>query len=673
MTCSALLTPLALSLALAGTAQAADVSAAPAGADTVFDLGPVTVSGRASSARSVLTSVDVLSGEALQGQSVLNTWELFRRMPGVQLTEFNQGTTSGKLSLRGFNGEGEVNAVKLLIDGVPSNSNDGNMPWIDAVWPLDLAEVSTVRGTNDPRFGLHQIGGHVEMATRQGGNYLAHRLGLDSLGQHDVQIALGRDEGDWTQNYVVGLRHGEGHRDHSASDRHVFGGKWFYQPQGQDWRVGLIARQHHTDAQEPGYLTVAQVAADPDQSPSYVATDGGERLLRQLSLQAEGQASRTLGWQLTLYRNQFKDERWVKFSAGVSQQERDTDETHLGLRASLRWQPTVSGLHHFALEAGADTETQDDASRRYLTVERMRTKSTRDQAWTQRNLGLWTQAVIEPLPALRIVPGLRLDRLGGHFDDRLNHKSAGINDYGTITQPKLSAVWTPRPGQSLYANWGRAFQVGVGSATFLMSHTENLEPSINDGWETGWKFQSPDLSGRIALWQQNASNEVMRKLNDPSNDSENIGATRRRGIDVQLRAPLARSLDSWLGVSRQQALIVRPDTTSGAVAGNALDHVPRWLYSAGSDWQAAPALKLSAWVQGQSNYEINRANTGGRFGAYALINLGASWQVAPGWTLSADLKNLSDRYNEYVWWDGSQSLHAPGAGRSLAIALRSAL
>ncbi|MCY1186016.1 hypothetical protein D9M73_268470 [compost metagenome] len=61
------------------------------------------------------------------------SWELFSLAPGVMLTEFNQGTTSEKISFRGFNGEGEVKAVKLLIDGIPSNSNDGNMLLMDMI------------------------------------------------------------------------------------------------------------------------------------------------------------------------------------------------------------------------------------------------------------------------------------------------------------------------------------------------------------------------------------------------------------------------------------------------------------------------------------------------------------------------------------------------------------
>ena len=70
--------------------------------------------------RSVLSSVDILGDELLRDQQVKSAWELFSRAPGVMLTPFRQGNESGKLSFRGFNGEGEVNAVKLLIDGIPA-------------------------------------------------------------------------------------------------------------------------------------------------------------------------------------------------------------------------------------------------------------------------------------------------------------------------------------------------------------------------------------------------------------------------------------------------------------------------------------------------------------------------------------------------------------------------
>ena len=139
-----------------------------------LSLGEIAVSaGRSGplSSREVLSSVDVLGSERLAHEQVNNAWELFKRAPGVMTTEFNQGTTSGKLSFRGFNGEGEINAVKLLVDGIPANSNDGNMPYLDAIFPLDIESIEVVRGTNDARYGLNNIAGNAQNNTRTGGNY----------------------------------------------------------------------------------------------------------------------------------------------------------------------------------------------------------------------------------------------------------------------------------------------------------------------------------------------------------------------------------------------------------------------------------------------------------------------------------------------------------------------
>ncbi|WP_342356687.1 TonB-dependent receptor plug domain-containing protein [Novosphingobium aerophilum] len=113
----------AIALTLAGIALPAHAEeATPSGksADTSFAVGEIVVSANrmAGSTNNVLTSVDRLGGDVAQRANVNYTWELVGRLPGVLLTNFNQGTTSGKFSFRGFNGEGEINAVKLLIDGV---------------------------------------------------------------------------------------------------------------------------------------------------------------------------------------------------------------------------------------------------------------------------------------------------------------------------------------------------------------------------------------------------------------------------------------------------------------------------------------------------------------------------------------------------------------------------
>ncbi len=657
---------------LLAAAQTGDAS--PPRDDTTFQLGRVEISARSSGplpTRRLLTSVDVVGGPPVQGAPVRDTFELFSLVPGVMLTDFNQGTTSGKPSFRGFNGEGEVNAVKLLIDGVPLNSNDGNMPYLGAVFPLAIESITTVRGTNDARFGLHNIAGNIDVATRTGGNAAEGRLGLGPKGLVDLQLAHDSERGEWTQNLFFGLRDGRGHREHSDAQRLAASGKWYWNPAGAGWRVGLVLRHHGVEAEEPGYLSEADARATPELSYAVSATDGGERRVGQAALLADGRWSDALSWQATLYRNRFVDQRWVRFSAGVSQQERDTDETHTGARVLLSWRPAQTLLEEFALEGGADVERQDNRSERYLTTERVRQSLTRDQAWDFDVYGAFVQAVLRPLPQLKLVPGLRLDTLRGRFDDRRAAASYDVNDYGVIRQPKISAVWTPAPGWQAYGNGGRSFQVGVGAATYKVPpRTSDLSPSINDGWEAGLKFQAARVESRVAVWRQTATDEVYRDLNNPSGDSTNIGSTRRQGLDLHLRAQPVAGVDAWATWTKQEAVIVEPNPAAPATRGKDVDHVPRWLASLGADWQARESLRLSAWASGQGDYFLERTNATGRYGGFAVLNLGASWQASEAVQFDVQLKNATDRYREYVWWDGTQSLHSPAEGRALYLALR---
>jgi len=85
--------------------------------DSSLTLGNLVVSGASDGplmSRNISTSVDILDQERIEDQNVNYTWQLFDQLPGVMLTQYNMGNESGKISFRGFNGEGEVNAVSVI-------------------------------------------------------------------------------------------------------------------------------------------------------------------------------------------------------------------------------------------------------------------------------------------------------------------------------------------------------------------------------------------------------------------------------------------------------------------------------------------------------------------------------------------------------------------------------
>ncbi|WP_277982465.1 TonB-dependent receptor [Sphingomonas faeni] len=658
--------------ALPAVAQTTAPTAAPADTDTRFTIGDVVVTARsmARSTETILTSVDILGGDIAQRQSVDNTWELFARLPGVVLTDFNQGTTSGRFSIRGFNGEGEINAVKLMIDGIPSNDNAGGMTGIDMVSPLDIAAIELVRGTADPRWGLNAIAGSANILTRIGGNYLDARLIGGAFGTVDGQVSAGVERGGFSQNYLVGYRRTDAYRDHADLDRLNLAGKWFYD--FGSTRLGAIVRYSTATADEPGYLTDADAYTDRTRSYAVSATDGGTRKIGQYSLHLDSDLADTLAFSAKGYANSLDDDRYVRFSASVPQQRRLTEEWQYGATAALHYHPQVDFLHGLMIEAGGDVQVQDNKSLRWLSDRRTLTSQTRDQDFGLTVYGGYLQAVIEPTDWLKITPAWRLDRVAGDFTNRLAGTTAPINDYGTISQPKLSVAITPVTGVTAYANYGRTFQIGAGSGAYLVApRTTNVAPSINEGYEAGLKLtRGRWLEARVALWQQTASGELKRRLNDPSGDVDNLGRTRRRGIDLQLDVKPVRTVALWGSYSHQTAWIVTPDPATPSQAGNAIDHVPQNVFSGGLDVTPSPKLRLSLWGNGQSSYELNPANTQGRYGDYVVLNAELAYKLTPTIEISAQLKNLANERYEYVWYDGTQRLHAPADPRSLFGAVR---
>lgn len=638
--------------------------------NSYFTVGEeVVVLGTRNTSKNILSSVDILSESEIKDQSVESSWELFSRLPGVTLTRFNQGNISGEFAIRGFNGEGEINAVKLLIDGIPSNSNSGNMEFIDSVSPLEIDSIELVRGTNDPRYGLHNIAGNANINTRIGDNYKKAQISYGSYGTLDAQFAAGIEEGDFSQNYSFAYRESDNYRDHADQDKLSFSGKWFHEPTDKDYRVGLIARWFQSEADSAGYLSRADAETSPRMSNDFNDTDGGERDLGQLSGHLDYDINPDLTVNLKVYGTLQDETRWVRFADIWSQQERITDEKQYGAIATAIYNPTVPWAEDLVIEAGTDIQKQDIKSVRYRTEDRQRTAMIRNQDFDLLIYGGYVQATVQPTSMFKLVPAIRFDTVDGSFRNLLDSGSSELDakDYGVIWQPKFSAVFTPIDDLNIYGNWGRTFQVGIGAATFDDGLASSYEPSINDGWEVGAKWQINSwLGARIAYWEQTATAEE-RKLFDASSDSETIGETRREGYDVQVNVRPSDELYLWLSYSDQKGIIESSGSTND---GNEINHIPSYLFSGGVSYQFAPNISTNLSFNSQDDYFINKENDTDMFGGYFLLNFDLQYNLNENTKIGFQVSNVTDEDIEYVWdLGGGESLHAPGNPRTYSVSV----
>jgi iron complex outermembrane receptor protein len=668
------------SLAVLTALFTADLHAESSGTSTL-SLGAITVTPKDNGpllTDSILTSVDIMGSDKIEDKTVSNSWELLGQMPGIQLTETRMGAESGKVTFRAFNGEGYINGIKTLIDGIPSNVNSGNQRFIDMIFPLDIDYIEVVRGTNDPRYGLHNIGGNINFATRRGGNYTDGRLTYGSFDTREVQLAVGHEEGNFAQNYFMAKQDSQGFRDHSESNKYSVGGKWFVSDDEQTMKLGLIARLYHHQAEEPGFLTAQQLAASRTQSPAKNANDGDDRDMKHLSGHADFQLNDDLSLSNKLYFNSYDDDRTVTFTdypvGNAPRQRRQWQERQTGMLSNLTWR----AHEMLTLDGGVNYEQQNNEYRRYrynfgipTDFDATPARTQNDDSYTLYNTGAYVQAIIQPIEQLKIIPAYRVDQFSGNTE-LMNGVKAKLQDYGWIEQPKLSVVYSVTPDIDVYANWGRTFQILTGSdkPAYLTPGQAAFKPSINTGKEVGVKF-SPfaDSQARIAVWQQDATDEV---ANMPSTGTTvGLGETRRRGVDMQLTVQLNEQWTLWGSHAIQEAKVVSARTASGqSLAGNEVFSTPRYVSNLGADYELNDDWRFGLQARAQGDYYIDELNEQGKYGGFAVLDANVRYQLSASTSLDLQLKNLTDRDYEYVWFDNffwggdDQPMFSPAPGRS---------
>ncbi len=159
--------------------------------------------------------------------------------------------------------------------------------------PLDIDYIEVVRGTNDPRYGLHNIGGNINFVTRQGGNYSDGRLTYGSFNTRELQVAWAANRATSRRTTSSPSRTRTAFRDHAKSDKYSLGAKWFFTDDEGLLKVGLVTRLYHHEADEPGFLTRQELKASRTDSAAKNANDGDDRDMKQLALHLTGNCATT--------------------------------------------------------------------------------------------------------------------------------------------------------------------------------------------------------------------------------------------------------------------------------------------------------------------------------------------------------------------------------------------
>ena len=650
------------------SAMAEDTSAATSSDDTstqtVINIGEVRVSETRKyfGSEDLPATVDVI-GEDVMNYSTLNSsYEIVKRLPGFYYARYNEGVNQGNPGMRGFK-PGEQ-FMPLIVDGIPWIRGTGAVN-MEPFFALEIDRMELVRGTIDPRWGVSNIAGNMNVHTKRGGNRTEGKFLYGSFGTAEGNALVAREKDGFSQTYFAGYKTTDGYRDHSKGEKGSVSGKWFYTADGGDLSAGIIARHFEWVADTPGYLNKELAAQDPTQMMVDAGTDGGESEDNHISAHLDWDLATHLHWSFKTYVQKMVKDYWSSWRPNYMQGERYTEDSQFGALSKLYYETEEFGIKKLKLEWGLDFQNSDNIHNRYRpTNNRVRGpwRVYNGLPWnfeySRNNWGSYVSANAAVNDWFRMMAGLRMDRFDGELEIPAANLKYDMLDMDTIWQPKVGVVVTPVKNYNLYANWGRSFQLPSEQDLFTIPSTSpGTSYSTNDGWEIGTRCSPTKwFAFRVAYWEMTASDEV--KWIAALNWRDNIGETERKGWDFSVNLDPLDWLSTWGSVTLQEGKFIEGITA--ASRGKSMDRVPSYTAKAGVDIRLPYNTTASLWLDAQDDYWIDSQNLKGQDGGYNLVNMRLA-HTRGAFTYALDVENLFDEeWYCSVWNSSSGYGYSPG-------------
>jgi outer membrane cobalamin receptor len=219
-------------------------------------------------------AVTVLTRKELERLPAESLSELMAFVPGVTMM-FDSGASGVPMvTSRGFFGGGEVEYVKLIVDGVPvGDAESGNVDW-RGFRAADLDRVEVLHGPGSSLYGDTALGGVVQLFTRQqtnGGASGELHLSGGNFDTRNADLSTFAGGGDLRVDVRASVAETRGFRVHAGTGNR--GAQLAVLRFGERSRWRFDAAGDRKDRRDPGALTFAEIGADRRQSNPLFAFD----------------------------------------------------------------------------------------------------------------------------------------------------------------------------------------------------------------------------------------------------------------------------------------------------------------------------------------------------------------------------------------------------------------
>src|ERR1700737_344607 len=598
-------------------------------------------------------------------------YDLLRQTAGLEVHEQGQGPGfASDASLRGFSSDPPPD-LALWIDGVPINEpvnghaegyNDFNV-----LFPGGVSEFDVIRGPTSALYGNFALAGVVNVRTleRMHGTELTASGG--SFGRADLMAMTGFDAGV-EGGGVLGARylHENGFRPHDRSDIgqaharvvrdiapgvtldggvELYGSKWT--SAGFLSEAEFISHQYDivSNPSDGGYKRRAQERA-------------GLRVVRGDAL-----------WRSTLYATQ---SRWQLFLTippaggrfeGTGSQTEEEDGRHgYGATPAL-----TQSFSRGEFTVGGEGRWDKSGYQNFFTTARARDSVASLVDGRQLSGAVFLQTRLDLTSSWRADIGARYDEFNtSSTPTNPTQPSGSVTASHGVLSPKIGSLVKLSQSLSAYVNASRGFR-----STDGVISDPKLAPIIAWSYESGLKLDREGITASADVFQMDVSNE--QTLNPLNAQVSNGGTSRRRGLELDLRAPIATTgalTADWTFLDARYRSLTRAGD-AGPVVLNGLRVYNTASYVGAAAYTLAPTaanwrVRLAGnWVGRYSPFD----EPGVLLGAYGLMHLSAT--ASFGRTeLDAGVSNLLNRaYPELV----AGHIVSPGQPRALIVTMRNTL
>lgn len=317
---------------------------------------------------------------------------------------------------------------------------------------------------------------------------------------------------------------------------------------------------------------------------------------------------------------------------------------------------------------------------------------------TTNYYGLYLTDTLDVTPALSITASGRYNLAELALVDHMGTELTGRARYSRFN-PAIGATYKITPALTAYAGYTEANRAPTPSEiecsnpaqpcvlpSSLSSDPPILKQVVAHSYEAGLRgnFQLSALPGAFAwnfgLYRTDLDDDIFAVASSLSSGFfENIGATRRQGIDAALRYQDERwSLKlgySLVDATFQSALTLPSPSNPAADAsgniqvrpGDHLPGIPEHRLVANADYHVTDAWIIGATLiyAAAQFYRGDEANQNAQLPGYALVNLHTSYKFGEHVELFARINNLFDaRYSTFGQFGDPTCVGAPGIPRA---------